>query len=139
MEISNDILFAADHLSWFTCSRWADAHLIAVREYHLSSQRYRDILNNADFASCHRASGKGMIMTTQKDTYPMGTTYEIRIKGYLDPKWSDWLEGLSIIPQDNGETLLSGSLPDQAALHGVLAKIRDLNLILVSVSQAGKV
>ncbi len=77
-------------------------------------------------------------MITHKEAYPMGITYEIRIKGYLNPDWSDWLEGLSVTPQDNGETLLSGSLPDQTALHGVLEKIRDLNLVLVSVSQASR-
>lgn len=78
-------------------------------------------------------------MTSKNETYPIGTTYEIRIKGYLNPNWSDWLEGLSVTSQDNDETLLSGSLPDQAALYGVLAKIRDLNLVLMSVRQAGKV
>ncbi len=77
-------------------------------------------------------------MNTPNGISPLTVTYEIRILGYLNPDWSDWLDGLAITPQDNGETLLSGCMPDQAALHGVLAKIRDLNLVLVSVRQAGQ-
>ena len=52
--------------------------------------------------------------------------YEIRIKGHLDDKWADWFEGLTITREDNGETLLIGPVVDQAALHGVLRKVRDL-------------
>ena len=59
--------------------------------------------------------------------------YEIRIKGRLDPRWSDWFEGLQLTHLDNDETLLSGFVPDQAALHGHLERIRDLNLVLISV------
>jgi hypothetical protein len=59
--------------------------------------------------------------------------YEIRIKGELDDCWQDWFEGLRLENQKNGQVLLSGLLPDQAALHGVFAKIRDLNLTLISV------
>jgi hypothetical protein len=62
-------------------------------------------------------------------------TYEIRIKGHLDDKWADWFEGLTLTRADNGETLLRGSVVDQAALHGVLKKVRDLSLPLVSVIQ----
>ena len=61
--------------------------------------------------------------------------YEIRIKGHLDDKWADWFEGLTITRADNGETLLRGSVVDQAALHGVLRKVRDLGLPLLSVVQ----
>ena len=61
--------------------------------------------------------------------------YQIRIKGSLDASWSDWFEGFTVIPQDNGETLLRGSAADQVALHGLLSRIRDLGLLLVSVSQ----
>ncbi len=64
--------------------------------------------------------------------------YEIRIKGLLRSDWSDWFDGLTVAQLENGDTLLAGLITDQAALHGVLAKIRDLNLVLVSVSQAGK-
>ncbi len=72
-------------------------------------------------------------MATQDDRRSRGAGYEFLIKGFLQPDWSDWLEGLAITPLENGDTLLSGFLTDQAALHGVLAKIRDLNLVLVSM------
>jgi hypothetical protein len=60
--------------------------------------------------------------------------YEIRLKGQLDSRWSDWLMGMRLAPLAGNETLLFGTLPDQAALHGLLERIRDLNLILLSVS-----
>jgi hypothetical protein len=60
--------------------------------------------------------------------------YHIRLKGHLDCSWTDWFEGLTITPDDNGETLLTGPLVDQAALHGVLKKVRDLGLPLLSVN-----
>lgn len=59
---------------------------------------------------------------------------EIKIKGHLDHQWSDWLAGLKLTHLAGNETLLSGSLPDQVALHGLLERIRDLNLKLISVS-----
>ena len=61
--------------------------------------------------------------------------YEIRIEGQLTDRWSHWFEGLTIRTAPNGETVLSGWLADQAALFGVLIKIRDLNLNLVSVNR----
>ncbi len=63
--------------------------------------------------------------------------YQIRVKGNLDMKWSDWFDGLSIIPQTDDETLLTGPVADQSALHGLLAKIRDLGLPLLLVKRVG--
>jgi hypothetical protein len=61
--------------------------------------------------------------------------YEIRLKGHLDDRWAEWFEGLTITLEDNGDTLMSGSVIDQAALHGLLKKVRDLGMPLVSVNQ----
>lgn len=61
--------------------------------------------------------------------------YHIRVKGNLDRKWSDWFNGLAIVPQTDDETLLTGPVADQAALHGLLSKIRDLGLPLLSVER----
>jgi hypothetical protein len=73
-----------------------------------------------------------MTRTSKKDT-GIPTIYNIRVKGHLDPCWSEWLDGVVITPLENGETFLSGPVVDQAALHGLLAKIRDLNLKPISV------
>ena len=64
------------------------------------------------------------------------TTYEIRIKGHLDRKWSEWLYDMTITHECDGTTTLSGPLPDQTVLHSVLARIRDMNLPLISVTPA---
>jgi hypothetical protein len=60
--------------------------------------------------------------------------YQIRIKGRLDQGWTDWFEGLAITEDENGDTLLSGPVVDQAALHGLLRKVRDLGVPLLSVT-----
>jgi hypothetical protein len=60
--------------------------------------------------------------------------YEIRLKGHLNNRWADWFEGLTITLEDQGDTLLTGLVVDQAALHGLLKKVRDLGMPLVSVS-----
>jgi hypothetical protein len=61
--------------------------------------------------------------------------YQIRIKGHLDPKWRVWFEDLTITQEEDGVTLLSGSVIDQAALHGLLKKVRDLGMPLLSVNR----
>ncbi len=58
--------------------------------------------------------------------------YQIRIKGHLGPKWAAWFGDVSITLDDNGDTLLTGSVADQAALHGLLRKVRDLGMPLIS-------
>ena len=59
--------------------------------------------------------------------------YQIRLKGHLGPEWADWFGGLAVTLEDNGETLLTGPVVDQAALHGLLRKVRDLGMPLISV------
>ena len=61
--------------------------------------------------------------------------YQIRIKGHVGRQWTNWFEGLTIQLQDNGETLLTGPVVDQAALHGVLKKVRDVGMPLLSVNR----
>ena len=64
--------------------------------------------------------------------------WQVKIKGLLDSRWSDWFDGWTVIPQEDGTTLLTGPPVDQAGLHGVLVKIRDLNMELVSVCCCGQ-
>jgi hypothetical protein len=61
--------------------------------------------------------------------------YQIRVQGWFDESWSDWLGGLTITPQLNGETLLRGSISDQAALHGLLDRLCAMNLTILLVAQ----
>jgi hypothetical protein len=63
--------------------------------------------------------------------------YEIKIRGHLDPRWAEGFEGLRLTHLEGAETLLAGLLPDQAALHGLLERVRDLNLTLISVTCGG--
>jgi hypothetical protein len=62
-----------------------------------------------------------------------GGIFEIKVYGHLDQEWSEWLGGLQITPEDDGNTLLSGIIPDQAALHGLLVKMRDLGLPILAL------
>ncbi len=61
--------------------------------------------------------------------------FEIRIKGHIDSRWSEWLEGLDFTLFDNGETMLTGTIVDQAALMGILTKLHRLNLAILSVNK----
>ena len=71
---------------------------------------------------------------TNGRNYDQATSYRIRIQGTIDPTWSDWFGGFTITPQ-NGETALEGEVNHQAALHGILAKINELGLSLISVNK----
>jgi hypothetical protein len=82
-------------------------------------------------------NGKNFMLESnvnKETTSSQPSHYAIRVKGLLDPHW-DWLEGLTVTHIDPGETLLTGPIIDQAALHGLIARIRDLNLTLLSVNQ----
>jgi len=68
-----------------------------------------------------------------KQTPTPTVVYQIRLKGHLGREWTDWFEGLTITLEENGDTLITGPVTDQAALHGLLKKVRDLGLPLVSV------
>ncbi len=61
--------------------------------------------------------------------------FEIRLKGHLDTRWASWFEGMSITLTEEGDTVLTGPVVDQAALHGLLKKVRDLGLLLISVNR----
>jgi hypothetical protein len=63
--------------------------------------------------------------------------YEIRLKGHLEARWAQWFDGLAITLEEDGDTLLTGPVIDQAALHGLLKKVRDVGLPLLSVNSVG--
>lgn len=94
----------------------------------------------------HTVRIKPASKTTMNPTHPIskapsaagssvGCHYRIRVKGCLSHRWADWFGGLELIRLPNGETLLAGQLADQSALHGVLARIRDLNLELIALER----
>ena len=66
------------------------------------------------------------------------TVYEIRVKGHLDQHWSAWFDGMTVNNEASGDTVISGSLVDQAALHSLLVKVYNLNLTLISVLRIEK-
>jgi len=70
---------------------------------------------------------------TQMTDPAQPAVYQIRLQGHLSPHWADWFEGMDISLEDNGDTLLTGPVVDQAALHGLLRKVRDLGMPLLSV------
>jgi hypothetical protein len=70
-----------------------------------------------------------------KSTPNQPVIYQVRLKGHLGSQWSDWFEGFTITLKEDGDTLLTGPVPDQAALHGLLKKVRDLGMPLVSINR----
>ena len=81
---------------------------------------------------------------TSSKRYPVGETsrptiYQIRIAGHLGQQWAEMFDGLTISLEENGDTLISGAVIDQAALHGLLRKVRDLGMTLISVNVVGPV
>ena len=78
------------------------------------------------------------MLNNQNTDLHQPVVYQIRIEGHLGRRWTDWFDGLTITLQDNGDTLLTGPVIDQAALHGLLKKVRDLGLPLLSVNQVNR-
>ena len=78
--------------------------------------------------------GDKQTLDKEHDQHPC---YEIRLKGHLEARWAEWFDGLSITLDVDGNTLLRGLVADQAALHGLLKKVRDLGLPLLSVNSVG--
>ena len=74
----------------------------------------------------------------QKTNPSQPVIYQIRIKGHLGSQWTDWFEGLTITLEEGGDTLLTGPVVDQSALHGLLRKIRDLGMTLISIQTINK-
>ena len=72
---------------------------------------------------------------TPDGSEPGSGTYEIHLAGHLHERWAAWFDGLTLSHQDNGTTIISGPVADQAALHGLLQRVRDLGLSLISVTQ----
>ena len=79
------------------------------------------------------------VMSNELEPKPTSqpVVYQIRLKGHLGSQWTDWFGGLTITLEEDGETLLTGPVIDQAALHGLLKKVRDLGMPLVSISPLG--
>jgi hypothetical protein len=69
------------------------------------------------------------------DELPTPRRYTIRLQGHLDPRWAAWFDGLSLVHASDGTTVLCGPVVDQAALHGLLTKVRDLGMPLIAVTQ----
>jgi hypothetical protein len=92
---------------------------------------YRGECTRRSMSETH-TSNEASTEASTEDHYEPGL-YEIRIKGHLADRWADWFGGLTITLEDNGDTLLTGPVIDQAALHGLLKKVRDLGMPLISV------
>lgn len=85
---------------------------------------------------CRQTPIEGNIVSEGDRRYSIESqVYQIRIKAHLNGSWSEWFEGLSITPEEDGTTVLTGPVADQPALHGLLVRIRDLGLPLLSVNR----
>ncbi len=112
----------------------------AVRATHVRTKagylRSHDIEHVAQPSMTSHTTDTGM--SNNRNAPPNGgqpIVYQIRITGHLGREWTEWFEGLAITLEENGDTLLTGPVVDQAALHGVLKKVRDLGMPLVSVTR----
>jgi hypothetical protein len=85
----------------------------------------------------HNGSGAMAEQRKPRSDAPEPEVYTIRVRGQLGREWAEWFAGLAITPEANGDTLLTGPVADQAALHGVLKKVRDLGLPLLAVNRVG--
>jgi hypothetical protein len=97
-----------------------------------------EIIWDSSFSLSDGNRGKFMSNTLNATTtLDEGMVYTIRLKGHLGRQWAEWFDGLTITLEENGETVLAGRVMDQAALHGLLKKVRDLGMTLISVNRAG--
>lgn len=81
-----------------------------------------------------KAISTGKVKQRMKTNHPQPEIFEIRLQGHLGEEWTSWFEGMTITLTEDGDTVLTGPVVDQAALHGILKKVRDLGLTLISVN-----
>ncbi len=106
-----------------------------MTSHHILLYSWVEAKNEASAFEIHLLKRHRMSETpTPIKAHPEPELYEIRVRGHLDARWSSQFEGLTITLEENGDTLLTGPIVDQAALHGLLKKVRDLGLPLISVS-----
>src|SRR5579884_838240 len=108
-------------------------HLASFQQIPLSEDVFSSVSRYTTIANRKCEETKGGNREMFKDIY------QVRVKGYLDQERSSWFDGLTITHNEHGETILSGILVDQAALYGVLLKIRDLGLSLLEVTQKSSI
>ena len=105
-----------------------------MTSHHILLYSWVEAKNEASAFEIHPVKRYRLSETpASKKPHPKPDLYEIRVKGHLDARWANRFEGLTITLEENGDTLLTGPVIDQAALHGLLKKVRDLGLSLVSV------
>jgi hypothetical protein len=100
--------------------------MVGILPIHLQEPR--------EYMTKHISMGNTKRSDTKTDPR-LSMSYQIRIEGHLDDQWTDWFSGLTIAQEENGNTLLTGPVTDQAALFGLLKKVRDLGMSLVSVNR----